>query len=141
MQLTTKIEYAIRGLLELAMQPEKKPLAIRELCEKQNLPAKYMEQIFRHLKSAGILQSQKGAYGGYLLNRPPSQISLKEIMSAINEKPVRLNCCGKDGHRSYCVGEPCDFYAVWEEIEDELNTHFSGIHLSRFLYNREEQAK
>ncbi|MBW6516836.1 MAG: Rrf2 family transcriptional regulator [Candidatus Cloacimonetes bacterium] len=138
MQLTTKTEYAIRGLIELAMQPAKKPLAIRELCEKQNLPIKYMEQIFRKLKSAGLLNSIKGAYGGYILNRPPSRISLKEIMSAIDDQPVKLNCCGKEGQRSYCVGEPCDFFNVWEEIESELDTHLSQIHLSRFLNEAKE---
>ncbi len=141
MQLTTKTEYAIRGLIELASQPGKKPLAIRELCEKQNLPVKYMEQIFRQLKQAGLLQSIKGAYGGYILNLPPSRISLKDIMTAIDDQPNRLNCCGKDGHRSYCVGQPCTFFNVWEEIESELDNHLSDIYLTRFLNNQEEHKK
>lgn len=138
MQLATKTEYAIRGLIELARQPDKKPLAIRELCEKQHLPVKYMEQIFRRLKRAGLLKSLKGSRGGYLLQRLPEEITLQEIMSAIDEEPVRLNCCGHEGAREYCIGAPCNFYSVWEEIEDELDKHFSKIHLSRFLNTREE---
>ncbi len=139
MQLNTKTEYAIRGLIELARQPQQKPLAIRKLCEKQHLPFKYMEQIFRRLKSAGLLKSLKGAYGGYILNRPPAEISLKEIMCAIDDEPAKLNCCGKDGHRYFCIGEPCDFFAVWEEIERELDRHFSQISLARFLIKQGER--
>ncbi len=137
--MTTKTEYAIRGLIELARQPDQMPVAIREICEKQHLPVKYLEQIFRRLKKAGIVKSIKGACGGYILNHPAGQISLKEIMSAIEDEPARLNCNGKDGYREFCVGSPCDFFAVWETIEDDLDRHLSKVKLSRFLNRKETQ--
>jgi Rrf2 family iron-sulfur cluster assembly transcriptional regulator len=137
--LSTKTEYAIRGLVELAGAQEKRPVAVREVSERQNLPAKYMEHIFKSLKSAGILKSIKGAAGGYILQKSPDEISLQEIMSAIAEEPVSLNCHGREGIREYCVGLPCDFLSVWIEIEKELENHLAEIKLSRFIVNNEER--
>ncbi len=131
--LNTKTEYAIRGLVEVARKGNNKPVAIREICEKQHLPLKYMEQIFRSLKGAGLLKSIKGSCGGYLLYRPAEEITLKEIMTAINVRPARLDCCGQDGDREYCIGNPCTFYNVWEEIESELDNYLSKVTLKRFL--------
>jgi len=137
--LSTKTEYAIRGLVELAHQQENRPVAIRELSARQNLPAKYMEHIFNNLKSAGIIKSVKGASGGYILKRTPEEISLQEIMRAISDEPVSLNCQGRERMREYCVGIPCDFLSVWLEIEKELENHLADIKLSRFVITNKER--
>lgn len=142
MQLNTKTEYAIRGLIGLATRGGENPVAIRQLCDTENLPVKYMERIFGKLKDAGLIKSLKGAYGGYVLNSDPATISLKDIMQALDDQPVKLNCDGKHGLREFCGGTPCTFLTVWEEIENEFENHLSEIRLSRFLgQNRRHYGK
>ncbi len=133
MQLTTKTEYAIRAMIELSIEYGNKPLAIREICERQNLPAKYIEQIFRKLRKSNLIKSVKGSLGGYMLSSEPTNISLKEIMIAVEDNFVSENCSGKEGSREFCVGAPCNFYKAWERITSDLDSYFSRIRLSSFL--------
>ena len=133
MQLTTKIEYTVRALTELAKVTDGKPVTIKEICSRQQLPAKYMEQLFRKLKRKQLINSTKGALGGYILNASPDRLSLREIMSAVEDEPVRLDCCGDKGNREFCIGSPCDFYTTWQDIKKDLDQYFGNIPLSRFI--------
>jgi Rrf2 family transcriptional regulator, cysteine metabolism repressor len=136
MQLTTKTEYAIRAMIELGIEYGNKPLAIREICERQKLPAKYIEQIFRKLRKSNLIKSIKGSLGGYMLSSEPENISLKDIMIAVEDSFVSANCSGKEGSREFCVGEPCNFYKAWEKITSDLDSYFSRIRLSTFLTHK-----
>ena len=133
MQLTTKTEYAIRALIELAQRSGEKPMAIREICQKQNLPVKYTEQLFRKLKHHEIIKSIKGSLGGYILASPPEAITLKEIMIAVEEGFGGPICSGKHGSREFCSGEPCSFLNMWEKITTDMDGYFTRIRLSSFL--------
>ncbi len=137
MNLTTKVEYAIRALAELAKVTDNKPVTIKQLCNRQNLPVKYMEQLFRKLKQNDLIKSIKGASGGYVLNRCPHKLSVKAIMSALEDEPIRLDCSGDKGQREYCIGQPCSFYETWKIINDDLDEYFDNIYLSRFIANQD----
>ncbi len=84
MKITKKGEYALRTLLVLASTYEKgKTLSLHEIAEKENLPVKFLEQIMMILKRARFVQSTKGKHGGYFLSRPPKEITLGEIIRAV----------------------------------------------------------
>lgn len=133
MNLNTKIEYAIRALTELAIAKDRKPITIKQICSRQKLPVKYMEQIFRKLKNNGLIKSVQGASGGYVLITSPDRLSIKDIMSAVEDEPVKLECLGEKGYREFCTGQPCHFYIVWEDIKKDLETYFNNVPLSRFI--------
>lgn len=84
MELSARIEYALLALLEMASRPDRKePIKINEITANQPIPDRYLEQILTSLRRSGIVQSQRGAKGGYILTREPWQITLLEIASSI----------------------------------------------------------
>ena len=84
MELSSKSEYALLALLELGKShPNEEPLQIRQIAAQQSIPDRYLEQLLATLRRAGIVRSQRGAKGGYLLMRAPWQISLYEVVSCI----------------------------------------------------------
>lgn len=84
LELPSKVEYAILALLEMASQVNlEQPVTVNEIIAKQPIPERYLEQILASLRRGGLLKSQRGAKGGYILARHPSQITLLEIVSII----------------------------------------------------------
>jgi len=84
LDLSSKIEYALLALLELASHHEKKvPLTISEITSKQPIPERYLEQILTNLRRAGVVQSQRGSKGGFVLVREPWQITVLEIVTFV----------------------------------------------------------
>jgi Rrf2 family protein len=82
-ELSARIEYALLALLELASSSQKEPLKISEITAKQAIPDRYLEQILTSLRRHGIVQSQRGAKGGYSLTREPWQITLWDIVESV----------------------------------------------------------
>jgi Rrf2 family transcriptional regulator, cysteine metabolism repressor len=86
MELSAKIEYALISLLEMANHPKPdEPIQIKHIAEKQGIPERYLEQVFASLRMAGILRSQRGNRGGYLLVRKPWQITLLEVVTCLSD--------------------------------------------------------
>ncbi len=83
MKISAKAEYACLAILALAGHPGEVPLRIREIAQEQGIPERYLVQILLQLKGSGLVQSTRGASGGYRLARPAAAISLGEVLSAI----------------------------------------------------------
>jgi Rrf2 family protein len=84
LDLSAKVEYALLALLELAKNHDKKvPLTMNEIAAKQPIPERYLEQILTQVRRAGLVQSQRGSKGGFLLMREPWQITLLEIVTLV----------------------------------------------------------
>ena len=135
MHISTKTEYAVRGLAEIAKQSSSEPISIMEICERQKLPRKYMEQLFRKLKRAKIISSKKGTKGGYLLNKEIADITLGDIMIAVDDSLSQTSCENDYPHREFCIGMPCGFHKLWREIEVHLHSYFHSITLEGILKN------
>lgn len=93
LDLPSKVEYALLALLEMACQSDRQmPLTVSEITAKQPIPERYLEQILASLRRGGLLKSQRGAKGGYLLAKEASQITLLDVVSLIEgEKQVISN--------------------------------------------------
>ena len=83
MQVTARVDYAIRAVVELAAHPDQ-ALSRNELATAQGMPGKFLESILRDLTREGLLASQRGSGGGFRLNRPPEQIPLADIVRAVD---------------------------------------------------------
>lgn len=134
MQITTKTEYAVRALCALALQDNAQPISVREICLRHNLPQKYIEQLFRKLKKQGIIKSQHGAKGGYILATSPRNISLHFIMQAVDESHHSVKCDRlSDSSSTYCIGNPCGFHSFWNKIAEHLSAYFQTLNLQHIL--------
>lgn len=86
MEISTQGRYGVRALIDLAVNSNSQAVSLREISERQNISERYLEQIFAELKKAGIIKSIRGAHGGYLLNKPPEEISLADILKVLEGK-------------------------------------------------------
>lgn len=128
MKISAKGEYATLAVLELALQYQKRrPVQIHEIAEKYSLPQKFLVQILIQLKRSGLVHSRRGAEGGYLLARPPQQISLGEVIRAIEGPLISIKCLEKDNPKN-CVLEPdCTFKAIWSDISRSMEQMMNEI--------------
>jgi len=83
MQFSVGCEYAIHGLLYLALKPQDEVVLVTDIARAQNLPVSYLAKVFQYLAKAGLVKSFRGARGGYMLALPPEQITLRHITQAI----------------------------------------------------------
>ena len=92
MKLTNKGRYAVMAMADLALNANNSPISLSEISLRQNISLPYLEQIFIKLKNHNLVKSSRGANGGYVLEKPASQIRLSNIIYAVNEEVKTLNC-------------------------------------------------
>ena len=131
MKISTKTEYALRALLELAVDDSNKAISLKEVCTRQNLPLKFIEQVFRKLKKKSLVKSVRGPKGGYFLNKSPNDISVNDIMIALEDDFTTKPCENNEIH--FCSGTNCNIYSVLNKIEIDMSNYFSDISLENIL--------
>ncbi|MCB5224588.1 MAG: Rrf2 family transcriptional regulator [Candidatus Cloacimonadaceae bacterium] len=135
MSVSTKTEYALRALLEI---PDKSSISAQSICDKQNLPKKYTEQLLRSLKKAGLVVSSPGALGGYTLARPASRITLLDIMDAVEDRNAEMNCA-RD--KQFCLGDDCGLQAVFNELAKKQRGLFRGYSLANIIKDLKQEKQ
>ncbi|MFQ6033226.1 MAG: RrF2 family transcriptional regulator [Candidatus Zixiibacteriota bacterium] len=131
MNISTRGRYGLRALLEIATQPEGRPLAIRDISEKQQMSVTYLEQILHKLKNAGIVRSIRGAKGGYVLARDINKITVSQIINAL-DGPISISYCDvPDLREKSCMGpEACVSRILWKRLEDLIDNALSSVTLA-----------
>ena len=131
MKVSTRGDYASRALLSLALHPDETgPTSVRDIAERTGLPQPYLEQILLALKGAGIVRSKRGVGGGYTLAREPSEITLGEIVSAV-DGPIAVGDFGEPHKDGACDHEgQCVLLSVWAGISGRIRTHLDSFTLA-----------
>jgi len=127
MRLSTKGRYGTRLMLELALSYDKRTVFLSEIGKAQGISVKYLEQLVRPLKIAGLIQSVRGAHGGYRLSRPPEHITLKEIITALEGRVKVVECISSSGQCQRI--STCATKEIWDELSDRIADFFSKITL------------
>ena len=118
LQLTRDGEYAVRAVLFLASQPLGKISLISEISKAQDVPKSYLAKIMQHLVKVGLVNSRRGAKGGFFLARPADRITLRQTIEAV-EGPIYLNVCLI--RKGECPrDEICPVHPVWREAQEKL---------------------
>ncbi len=125
LQISTKIQYATRALIYIALNHTGKPLSLNEISRHEHISMKYLGNIFVTLKAAGIIQSSKGKYGGYMLAKAPDRINLYDIIMAF-ESGILLN---KDMNWKETYSD----YYVWQEIEFYLENKLKELTIDSII--------
>lgn len=128
MRLSRQVQYALCGIFDLAYNGAGEPVHVRRIGERQRIPRAFLEQIFQRLRRAGLVTGKRGPGGGFMLTRPPSQISLREVVEAV-EGPIvgeRLpdeldGEKGHDGRDGEAAAHRPDF--LW----DDLARRYAGL--------------
>jgi len=126
-KVSTRGDYAARALLSLALHEVDHPTSVKEIAERTNLPQPYLEQILLQVKGAGIVRSKRGVGGGYVLARPPAEISLAEIVAAV-EGPLSTPV----GAHDHCEGH-CVLQDIWTCVSDDTQRLLEGFTLANLV--------
>ncbi|MFP5254349.1 MAG: RrF2 family transcriptional regulator [Acidimicrobiia bacterium] len=131
MKVSTRGDYASRALLSLALHGAAAgPTSVRDIAERTGLPQPYLEQILLALKGAGIVRSKRGVGGGYVLAREPEEITLGEIVSAV-DGPIALGDFGEPHQDGACDHEgQCVLLAVWADIGGQIRRQLDSFTLA-----------
>ena len=118
MQITRREEYGLRGLLFLAQQPDEKVFLVSEISRVQKIPERFLAKIFQRLSKAGFLRSVRGSKGGFTLRRAAAEITMKDVIEAL-EGPIAINRCLL--RKGVCGEEQgCPLYEVLEEAQEGM---------------------
>ena len=120
MKVSTRGDYAARALLSLALHGSDRPTSVKEIAERTGLPQPYLEQILLAVKGAGLVRSKRGVGGGYVLAGRPSEITLADILAAVDGPLTTLM-----GEHDHCEGH-CVLQEVWVGVSDETRQISSG---------------
>lgn len=118
MKLSTKGQYATRAMLQLALYAKEKPLSLREIAAREDISEQYLEQIFLILRRAHLVESVRGAHGGYFLGKPPQEILVGDIVRSVEGPIAPVDCLNEDGE---CTrSEACVTRRVWAKLQASM---------------------
>lgn len=131
MMLTTKSRYAVMAMVDIAINAEsEKPVKLAEIAGRQEIALNYLEQIFTLLKQAGLVKSVKGPGGGYVISKASSEITVADVVEAVDESVEMTRCAShkKEG----CMKESarCVTHDIWEGLTDQIRAYLSSITLA-----------
>jgi Rrf2 family protein len=114
LQISRRTEYGLRAMVYLASKPQSAVVPFREIAVRMDVPQDFLAKILKKLVKERLAVSSRGAHGGYSLGRPAGDISMLEVIEAV-EGPVQVNLCtdGGDGHDGCAFTGACTMYGVW----------------------------
>lgn len=131
MQITRQADYAVRAVLYLAQRGTSQRAATSQVAEEQHIPPSFLAKIISQLSIAGLLHTSRGARGGVTLARDPKDITLLEVIEAI-DGPIQLNeCIGEGG--SCTFDENCPLKPIWCEAQNDLVARLKGTNFAELL--------
>ena len=129
MKLTTKGRYAVMAMADLALYEEKGPISLTDISLRQCISLPYLEQIFIKLKDNHLVKSTRGARGGYILEKPATEIKISNIISAVNEEVKTLSCKKESKKGCNNKSTKCITHNLWDQLDQHINNFFEKVKL------------
>jgi Rrf2 family protein len=120
MYISRRVEYAIRTLMYLAREAQGTPMSRSAIAASEGIPEKFLEKILIQLKRAGLVESRKGAQGGYLLSQKPEAITFKQVLDVV-EADRSLNACSGADAQGCSEAAFCTVFPVWRRLQRNLD--------------------
>jgi len=141
MRLSTKGRYGTRAMLDLALNSSEGPVLLREIAKRQEVSEKYLEHSITTLRKAGLVRSIRGARGGYVLAKSPSQIRLSEIMEVLEGSMAPVECV--DDPQVCRRAQLCVTRDIWAEMKEAIDNILKSITLQDMVeeQNRKKNSK
>jgi len=136
MRLTTKGRYAVTAMLDLSLNYGVGAITLADISERQGISLSYLEQLFARMRKQGLVSSSRGPGGGYRLSRAADNITVLDVISAVDEKVDTTQCEG----RQNCHGEEqCLSHELWQSLSDQIRVYLDGITLAQVVTNYEKK--
>lgn len=133
MKITTQGEYGLRCMLRIA-EAKGEPLTIEEICDKEHLSCDYAEQLLLRLRRAGLIRSQKGPGGGYLLSKRPGEIRVSDVVMVLEKNPFEVFCSKFKKKKLNCVNNNgCKIKGLWKKIEKASENILSKVRIADLI--------
>ncbi len=131
MKLSTKGEYGLRAMFELALYYGRGPIPLKLIAEKQSISEPYLEQLLGSLRRAGLVESTRGAQGGYNLAKKPDEICVGDIIRTLEGSLGPMDCVNEDNQDNACDrAGGCVTKIVWEKVRDSVTQVLDSITLA-----------
>lgn len=136
MRLSTRARYGTRLMLELALNFDKGTIFLKVIAKEEEISEKYLSHLVIPLKASGLISSSRGAHGGYRLAKPPSQITLKEIVQTL-EGSISFAECVKNPSVCSRVSK-CATRSIWEKLDEKISDELSSVTLEDLMNSQKE---
>lgn len=123
---STRGEYGVRFMVALARMDHGEPVSLTDIAEQEDLPRAYLEQIIGGLRDAGIIDSQRGAHGGYRLARPANEVRMGAILKALEGPIVPMACLAEEESPCNRAGN-CTVTQLWSRVRDSVNEALDSL--------------
>lgn len=127
MKLSTKGRYAVTAMLDLAIHEKQRPVTLADISHCQGISLSYLEQLFARLRKSGLVKGVRGPGGGYHLARSASEITVADVISAVDEKVDVTRCEGREDCQE---GERCLTHDLWKELSQRIYNFLNTINLA-----------
>lgn len=139
MKLSTKGRYGLRAAVDLALFASEEPMSISMIASREGLSESYLEQLFAKLKKAGLVHSVRGTNGGYQLSKPAREISVGDILRALEGDMVIVDC--PDSESMCAKFDSCVTKYVWKRINNSINDTMDSMTLEEIVANSHNAAE
>ena len=133
MKLSTKGRYGLRALIDLAVYCTEEAVSIQSIAKRQNISDRYLEQLMGKLRRAGLVVSVRGAGGGYRLARPAEEISVGEVLRALEGNLDAVTCPGNGDEQGCEDADVCVTRYVWKRINDSITQAVDSIMIQQLV--------
>lgn len=136
MRLTTKGRFAVTALLDLALQQSNHPITLADISQRQKISLSYLEQLFAKLRQSKLVDSVRGPGGGYCLAKALDEVSVADIILAVDEPIDATQCGGKEN----CHNEgKCMTHDLWEKLNELIFDYLGAVTLKALVDNQKNQ--
>lgn len=139
LKLSTKGRYGLRAVFDLAQHYGKGPVPLREVAERQGLSEQYLEQLFLGLRKHGLVKSIRGLRGGYTLSRPPGEITVGNIVRALEGPIAPVECVSEEDPEDCVRADHCVARLVWTRLRDAITEVLDSITLEDMCKTAKER--
>ena len=137
MRLTTKGRFAVTAMLDLALHAQDGPVPLANISTRQKISLSYLEQLFSKLRRGSLVESVRGPGGGYNLGRPIEQLTVADIILAVEEPIDSRQCEGRDN----CLGDRrCMTHDLWEDLNTTVLNYLAGVTLAQLVLKQRAEA-
>ena len=138
MRLTTKGRFAVTAILDLALNETEKPVTLAEISDRQAISLSYLEQLFSRMRRGGIVKSIRGPGGGYHLAKKHQEITVKDIITAVDEEIDATQCSGKENCHD---GGRCITHDLWVSINHKILDYLESLTLAHLVEAQSKDSK
>lgn len=135
LKLSTKGRYGLRAFIDLAVCGESQPVSLASIAQRQEISVSYLEQLMAKLKKAGLVRSVRGVNGGYSIARPADEISVGDVLRALEGDLAPVECAGigNDSKVHCSASSQCVSKIVWKRINDSINDTVDNIYIGELV--------